>query len=259
MRLKEPRKHNTADDAKSSVRKGISRRGFLKLAILASAIAVVGEPLTTYASEQLLPWLHISRERAPVKKVGPEYYEGSSTHEWAMVIDLTKCIACGACIDACSRENSRFLGVEVPLGARTRIVFREINGKRVPMHLICQHCSPAPCVEVCPTGASIKRKDGIVLIDYDLCIGCKYCMSACPYGARYVNGGLSAVDKCTFCAHRVDKGLKPACVEACPVGARIFGDLKDPNSEVSKLVKSGKAVKIKALPDIEPHVYYILP
>ena len=235
------------------------RRSLLKLIGLTATVAVLSTAIGVRASETLLPWLKVRREKAPVKKMPKSYYVGSSSHKWAMVIDLTKCIACGACIDACSRENTRFLGVEVPLGSRTRIAFVERNGRKVPMHFICQHCDPAPCVEVCPTGASIKRKDGIVLVDYELCIGCKYCMSACPYGARYVNGWLSAVDKCTFCAHRVDRGMLPACVEACPVGARVFGDLKNPQSEVSLIVKKGRAVKLVSVRGVEPNVYYIFP
>ena len=252
--LAEPRKgENEENDRKSA------RRRFLKIIGITATVAMLSSIMIGKASETLLPWLKVRREKAPERRVSSTYYIGSKAHKWVMVIDLTKCIACGACIDACSRENTRFLGVEVPLGARTRIAFIDYKGRKIPMHFICQHCDPAPCVEVCPTGASIKREDGIVLVDYNLCIGCKYCMSACPYGARYVNGALSAVDKCTFCAHRVDKGLLPACVEACPVGARIFGDLKTSESKVSKIIRQGRAVKLRVVKEVEPNVYYIYP
>lgn len=235
-----------------------ARRKFIALVLAVSATAIAAKlslPITQ-ASEQILPWL-VERREKKGPKTDPQYLKGVPGKHWVMVIDVSKCIACGACIEACSLENTSFLGAVIPLGARTRIVFVKHGDKEVPMHLICQHCDPAPCVEVCPTGASVKRSDGIVVIDYDLCIGCKYCMSACPYGARYVNAELSAVDKCTFCAHRVDKGLVPACVEACPVGARLFGDINEPTSKVSKIVAEKKAVRLKVLENIEPNVYYV--
>ncbi|WP_456327157.1 sulfate reduction electron transfer complex DsrMKJOP subunit DsrO [Archaeoglobus sp.] len=176
---------------------------------------------------------------------------------YGMVIDLNKCIGCQSCVTACIHEND----VPYEVGQRTYvnyIVTGEFPNVSIHyMHRICQHCENPPCVHVCPTGASYKREDGIVLIDYDLCIGCKYCMVACPYNARYFHPLRHTPDKCTFCAHRVDKGLKPACVEVCPTNARIFGDLDDPNSEVSKIVKSGKAFPIGAEYGTKPSVFYV--
>lgn len=181
---------------------------------------------------------------------------------YGMVINLKTCIGCGACVVACSEENSLQLGVEVPLEARTHIKNIEMgrypNVKWMFYHSICRHCEEAPCVSVCPTGASYRTEDGIVLLDHEKCIGCKYCMVACPYNARYINEELGVPDKCTFCIHRVKEGLEPACVSSCPTRSRIFGDLDDPNSEVVKLVVSG-AVPAGAEHGTKPKVYYIPP
>ena len=136
----------------------------------------------------------------------------AKTPKWTMIIDLNKCIACGLCVMACTRENTSYMGVEIPLESRTRIYIVEWNGEKIPMHILCRQCTDAPCVSVCPTGASHKTAEGIVLIDHDLCIGCKYCLSVCPFDARYINEDLKAADKCTWCYHRIIKGLQPACV-----------------------------------------------
>ena len=189
--------------------------------------------------------------------------------KYGMVIDESKCVGCGACIAACISEN---LEKEVDLAMKKgdlkdmklRTYIDEIEIGLFPSvrtlfhHSICRHCEDPPCVEVCPTGASYKTKDGIVLINKDICIGCKYCMTACPYNARYIDEVTMTPDKCTFCEHRLKEGKLPACVEACPTHARIFGDLDDPKSEVSKLVSEG-AVPEGAEYGTKPKVYYIKP
>ncbi|MBO8183601.1 MAG: 4Fe-4S dicluster domain-containing protein [Archaeoglobus sp.] len=178
---------------------------------------------------------------------------------YAMVIDLDKCLGCEACITACIEEN------EVPYqaGMRTRmhriVTGKFPNVKALYMHRICMHCENPPCVHVCPTGASYRREDGIVLIDYDLCIGCKYCMVACPYLARYTHPERLTPDKCTFCEHLLKKGRQPACVETCPAKARIFGDLDDPTSEVAKIVNENQAFPIGAEYGTRPRVFYVRP
>ena len=172
---------------------------------------------------------------------------------YAMVIDMGKCLGCSACITACIEENN----VPYNEGMRTKM-HRVVTGKSILyLHRLCQHCENPPCVHVCPTGASYKTKEGIVLIDYDVCIGCKYCMVACPYNARYLHPELHAPDKCTFCEHRVRRSLKPACIETCPANARIFGDLDDPNSEVAKIVASEKVSRLGAEYGTNPKVFYV--
>lgn len=185
---------------------------------------------------------------------------------YGFVINLATCIGCGACVAACSEENTQVLKeisekATVPLGARRDIRVIEVgvfpSVARISPHHTCMHCDEAPCVAVCPTGASYKTEDGAVLVDYDLCIGCKYCITACPYNARYLNKELGGPDKCTMCYHRVKEGLLPACAASCPTGSIVFGDLDDPSSEVSRLVKH--AVPVGASLGTSPKVYVIPP
>ncbi|MEK7777648.1 MAG: 4Fe-4S dicluster domain-containing protein, partial [Chloroflexota bacterium] len=131
---------------------------------------------------------------------------------------------------------------------------------------LCNQCDNPPCVQVCPVGATYKTKDGIVLVDQKRCIGCRYCIQACPYGARYLvpshadvtpQGQTGVADKCTWCYHRITKGLLPACVEACPVGARIFGDMRDPDSAPRKALRDARVYTLKPALGTKPKVYYI--
>jgi Fe-S-cluster-containing dehydrogenase component len=199
---------------------------------------------------------------------------------WGMVIDLRKCIGCQACTVACKAENL------TPHGVYWNRVLKSESGKypnvsRQFLPRPCMHCDNPPCVDVCPTGASYKRPDGIVMIDYDKCIGCKYCIAACPYGVRtyvgeigsyFPNAGLSQieqyrageheggiVEKCTFCVQRLENGQEPACVQTCPPKARYFGDFDDPTSEVSKLIKETNAIQLLHELGTNPSVYYIPP
>lgn len=182
---------------------------------------------------------------------------------YGMVIDLRKCVGCNACTVACKQENATPPGVfwsrvrQYEMGSYPQ-------GRLRFFPLGCMHCQEAPCLESCPSGATYRRHDGLVLIDAAKCIGCRYCIMACPYEARTYNADTpqayfagqgftqvetaghgrhsqGTVEKCTFCAHRLDEGKEPACVATCPAGARIFGDLDDPSSEVSKLVAGGLA------------------
>lgn len=175
---------------------------------------------------------------------------------YAMVVDVSKCSGCDACMVACKIENN------VPdEGFRTWVKEIEVglfpDVKRAKLPRLCNHCEDAPCEKVCPVEATWRTEDGTILIDYDRCIGCKYCMAACPYEARYVNPITHTADKCTFCYHRVEEGLEPACVATCVSGARVFGDLNDPNSEVYKLVATKNTQVLKPEMGTSPQVYYI--
>jgi tetrathionate reductase subunit B len=189
-----------------------------------------------------------------------------------MVIDLNRCIGCGACVAACIAENRREQAMRAISEGLTALenfkkrtyVNTYIQGTFPNVsvyytHMICQHCENPPCVSVCPTGASYKTPDGVVLVDSQKCIGCEYCVQACPYGARFWDEYKRSIDKCTFCIHRVSAGQEPACVSTCPTNARVFGDLDDPASEVSKLVSSGAAVPLKSEEGTKPKVFYIFP
>ena len=124
------------------------------------------------------------------------------------------------------------------------------------MPKLCNHCDNPPCVQVCPVGATFKSQDGVVLVDKDYCIGCRYCIQACPYGARYLDPRTATADKCTFCYHRITKGLLPACVEACPTGARVFGELKTLASPLRRMMRMSKLTVLKPSLNTEPKVFY---
>lgn len=200
-------------------------------------------------------------------------------HQYAYVINVNKCIGCGNCVRACKRENSvpaeffrtwveRYIikreGVYVdsPNGAlegfeRANEVYREnvINAKTVPK--MCNHCHNPPCVQVCPVGATFKSPEGFVLIDNGYCLACGYCVQACPYAARFINPVKKKSDKCTWCYHRVMKGKLPACVTVCPQKARIFGDLKDAESEVSRIFVSDQWMILKPEMNTDPTCFYV--
>lgn len=231
-----------------------------------------------------------------------------TTKNWAMVIDQERCIGCWTCAVGCKEINNEPLGfwwnriltaapneltgegsgsltppasdnIDVPYGT-----FPQVEIAYLPV--ACQHCDDAPCVKVCPVGATFKRDDGTVLIDYERCIGCRYCIAACPYGVRVFNWGdvkrdpgftvgygrdyrydgrlvftpdrpRGVVEKCTFCVERIDVGEQPFCVEVCPTGARVFGDLNDEASEVAQLVNEDGASQLLAEVGTDPHVFYL--
>ena len=156
-----------------------------------------------------------------------------SEKKLGMLIDLSLCVGCNACAVACKQENG------VPLTKfNTWVESWDVDDagtiRRANVPKQCNHCADAPCVTVCPTGASYRTEDGVVLVDAEKCIGCKYCMAACPFQARWVNDETGEVDKCTFCYHRSSHGLLPACVSTCITRARYFGDLNDPQSDIAK-------------------------
>ncbi|MEK7848846.1 MAG: sulfate reduction electron transfer complex DsrMKJOP subunit DsrO [Chloroflexota bacterium] len=199
---------------------------------------------------------------------------------YGMVIDLKRCIGCYGCQIACKAENA------TPPGVFWARVLKQEAGKfpavrRSSLPLLCMHCQDPACQQVCPTGATTKRPDGIVVVDADKCVGCRYCMMACPYNARYFhakerayfgqglltqyekagypNHPTGVVEKCHFCYHRLEKGLEPACVANCMALARFFGDLDDPHSEVSRLIREKRGQQLHSELGTDPSVYYLPP
>ena len=201
-----------------------------------------------------------------------------SVVKWGVAVDLKRCTGCQACTMACKVENGTPPGV-----FWTRVLEQEEgtypHAYKVFMPLRCNHCASPPCVPVCPTGASYKREeDNIVLVDQDKCIGCHSCVVACPYQVRYIpendegyyganttpyekkayqDWQVGTAQKCTLCVHRIDKGLEPACVETCPPKALTFGDLNDPESEISKLIAQRTNFQPRAELGADPCVFYL--
>lgn len=181
----------------------------------------------------------------------------AGTRRLGMVIDLRKCYGCHACQVACKAEFN------VPLGGfKTWVkVYVEGTYPRVTkrfLPVLCNHCENQPCVRICPTKASHVEENGVVAIDENKCIGCGACITACPYNVRFFNKNSKKADKCDFCMHLVKKGIVPTCVNACPADARVFGDLNDPQSEISKLIASEPVQVLKPAVGTQPHVFYIL-
>jgi len=198
---------------------------------------------------------------------------------YGMVIDLKRCIGCTGCALVCKAENATPPGV-----LWLRVLKREVGKypqvRRFAIPLQCNHCAEPPCLDVCPTGATFKRANGIVDIDPDKCVGCRYCMMACPYQARFFHARertyfaegptpfeqvgyrrhqVGVVSKCNFCLPRVERGLEPACVANCMTRARTFGDLDDPASEVSKLLRDRGGTQLYPELGTDPSIYYLPP
>jgi Fe-S-cluster-containing dehydrogenase component len=260
----------------------LTRRDLIKILIgtgvsFAAAVALAN-PITPTV-KQLLSGFEAKRPEG-----GLDY----SAH-WGMVIDLSKCIGCEYCVYACQATND----VTDDMRWNIHLVDKTPTGDIFHVTRPCLHCENAPCVNVCPVRATYHREDGLVAMDYSKCIGCRYCQTACPYGARSFNWNergddpnpyapqwgspevdrrpRGVVEKCTFCIQRIDKGLArgltpgvdtdatPACVVACPVNARHFGDLNDPESIVAKIIADTPTFRLREDLGTEASVYYIPP
>jgi Fe-S-cluster-containing dehydrogenase component len=194
--------------------------------------------------------------RAGTPEESPNYK--SSEHWWGMLLDITKCIGCGSCVRACALENDVPDGyfrtwveryhvsdwrienplVDSPNGGKDGFSqSTSTGGKNFFVPKLCNHCTDSPCTQVCPVGATFHTDDGVVLIDYDYCLGCRYCIQACPYGCRFFHPERHTAEKCTLCYHRITKGLTTACCESCPTGARQLADLKNPKDPIHEFLK----------------------
>ena len=211
---------------------------------------------------------------------------GDSNVRWVFLVDTKKCVGCGFCVKACKKENEvpydppitrtwveRYVlmkngqsHIESPFGGRDGYTDTKIRENEIPADQIakgffvsklCNQCKKPACVQVCPVGATYQTKDGVVLIDRKWCIGCGYCIMACPYGMRFFHPVHRVAEKCTFCYHRITKGMKTACVQACPFEARQIGNLKDPNDPVTKIIMNQRVSVLKDEYGTKPQVYYV--
>jgi Fe-S-cluster-containing dehydrogenase component len=259
----------------------LSRRDILKIGGTTLAVAAVTQVVVSgpFSAESV----------QGIERNENGHGNASAEHQWHMAIDLSRCIGCNYCVRTCQAVN------DVPdEEMRWNIVFPEQTevGVEFYMNRPCQHCQEAPCTRVCPVGATWVRADGIVAMDYDRCIGCRYCQVACPYDVRRFNWKTSkaenqyvpkwgtpeverrprgVVEKCSFCVQRIDRGLSqgltpgvdraatPACVVACPVDARIFGDILDEESPITKYLNEHEAFQLHEEWGTQPKVHYIRP
>jgi Fe-S-cluster-containing dehydrogenase component len=246
-----------------------SRRDFLKTAVAGTVAASL--PLSAF--KLLSP----AQVKAAV---------GDSNIRWAFLVDTRKCVGCGLCVKACKIENEipynapvtrtwveRYVitqdgetYIDSPNGGRDGFIDRKIRGKDIQPEEIskaffvpklCNQCDNPPCVQVCPVGATYQTLDGVVLIDRSWCIGCGYCIMACPYGVRFFHPVHKVAEKCNFCYHRITKGMKTACVQACPFNARQIGNLKDPEDPVTKVITTERVAVLKDEYGTKPQVFYI--
>jgi Fe-S-cluster-containing dehydrogenase component len=281
--------------------RGMTRRQFASCA----AAAAAGWLLTACGPRRLR---EVPRERLRtlVKDLERQYSEEYKTAVtvsdapplpgvvFAYALDLSRCIGCRRCVYACVEENNQSRDPQVhwirvlEMDKEKGIDFTHANPYYQPAEVpqpghfyvpvACQQCRNAPCTKVCPTGATWTEPDGIVVVDYDWCIGCRCCMAACPYGARHFNWGQPSlppgqlnprmhylgnrprkkgvVEKCTFCIQRVRAGRYPACVEVCPVGARKFGNLLDPDSEIRYIIEHKRVLVLKEDLNTLPKFFY---
>jgi len=213
------------------------------------------------------------------RPAGAAHATNSTAASYGMGIDIDKCIGCGRCMEACKVENQvprepfffrtwveRYViktdgdVLVETIGTEPSQVTGEVTERDVIRSFfvpkLCNHCANPPCVQVCPVKATYQTEDGVVLVDEKRCIGCRYCIQACPYGARYLNPVTRTADKCTFCYHRVARGLLPACVEVCPTQARVFGDITLPASPLTRLRRMSKIHVLKPHLNTEPKVFY---
>lgn len=211
---------------------------------------------------------------------------GDPKKRWAFLVDTEKCTGCGLCVKACKTENEtpydapvtrtwveRYVvtkdgetHIDSPLGGRDGFTDPKVAGQEIDpddiekaffVPKLCNQCDNPPCVQVCPVGATYQTEDGVVLVDRSWCIGCGYCIMACPYGVRFFHPVHKTAEKCNFCYHRISQGMESACVQACPFDARKIGDMNDPDDPVAKVIATERVQVLKDEYGTKPRVFYL--
>ena len=275
---------------------GVSRRGFLGLmgagvATTAALVSVDSNAFGQHKSDHKLAFQQNEAQYEEALNNPPKIPNYNwNEHKWSYGVDVSRCIGCMRCMEACKAENSvqedanhhrtwieRYVYLEGStealvdsaadpknienVGSETHFRFDnrykdEKVDKAFFVPKLCNQCEEPSCVQVCPTGATFKAPDGVVLIDTNYCFGCQYCVQACPYGVRSLNHQRGTAEKCNWCYHRITKGLNPACVEVCPTGSRVFGDLNDKNSPISLFIKNNQVTVLKSEMGNKPNLFY---
>jgi tetrathionate reductase subunit B len=239
----------------------ITRGEFVRMALYSAAGVCVGSIVARG-----------SLKDEPIEKISQDL----NNFDWAFIVDTTRCIGCGACVRACGIENkvpdgyfrtwieryeideNENIHVDSPEGGKNSFKQNRVQDKQVVKGFfvpkLCNHCRNSSCTQVCPVGATYHSPDGVVLVDRKHCMGCGYCIQACPYGCRYISYDA---DKCSLCYHRIHRGLPTACVQACPRKARICGNLKDPHNPVSAVLHARRYSILKPEMATNPKCYYI--
>jgi tetrathionate reductase subunit B len=247
----------------------VSRRDFMKKSLAGAVTAAI----PSCAATVLTP----GAARADV---------GDPSVRWAFLVDTEKCVGCGFCVKACKTENEipydapvtrtwveRYVvtrdgetHIDSPMGGRDGYIDDKIRDQEIDpdditkaffVPKLCNQCENPPCVQVCPVGATYQTLDGVVLVDREWCIGCGYCIMACPYGVRFFHPVYKTAEKCNFCYHRIHQGLQAACVQACPFEARRMGNLNDPDDPVTKVITTQRVGVLKDEYGTRPHVFYL--
>jgi len=253
----------------------INRRGFCKKAFL-----IAGGMIIPISALELFDPKRLLAEKDDRSKL-----------RWGFLVDTYKCVGCGFCVKACKLENEvpydakvtrtwveryvltrdGFMNIDSPKGGRDGFTDKKISQgedgvkeirdedivKAFFVPKLCNQCENPPCVQVCPVGATYQTADGVVLVDRTWCIGCGYCIMGCPYGVRFFHPVFHVAEKCNFCYHRITKGMKTACVEACPFGARRIGNLKDPDDPVTRTIMTERVAVLKEEYGTKPQVFYL--
>lgn len=254
----------------------ITRRNFLKTTV--AGVAGIALPLAAF-------------EIIDPKKLMAEEAKDKAKVRWVFLVDTYKCVGCGLCVKACKQENEipydanvtrtwveRYvltkdgaIYADTPKGARDGFTnskidlgqgkFKDIKKEDIDkayfVPKLCNQCDNPPCVQVCPVGATYQTEDGVVLVDRTWCIGCGYCIMGCPYGVRFFHPVYHTAEKCNFCYHRITKGMKTACVDACPFSARMIGNIKDPDDPVTKIIMNERVGVLKEEYGTKPQVFYV--
>jgi len=251
------------------------RRGFLRRGVGALGASVAALVILDLGELKALA----QKAGVPTRPAGPVLggYDWTK-HNYVYLIDLRKCIGCGSCVRACYRENDVPAGyfrtwveryqvsavgelvIDSPNGGKdgfepSIIGYEVAKGFFFPK--LCCHCTNTPCVQLCPVGASYRTLDGVVLVDEKRCVGCGYCVQACPYGSRFLHPVTHTASKCTLCYHRLTRGLEQACVQACPVGARRLGDTKKLGDEVARIIATERVQILQPELLTEPNCFYL--